>query len=235
VRTAAGWSVDSKNATPHRPQGQLTAFGAGLRGRPERTTVHTKSQSGNRNQRGIPYNQLFFIALSFVSKWNLGAMILLITSSANGPDCARALLSASRLKTEVAPDLHAALNRLREDEYTAVVVDDNVASASASQLEVLFKHLGTAVPVFVNLAISRKDRVVRDVLTALHRVEQEKTLARRSVEWELRSQLKGDLTGILLAAQQALDVPTLPGPAVSKLKNVCELANRMRTRLSSAP
>jgi hypothetical protein len=162
-------------------------------------------------------------------------MILLITSSANGPECARALVSASRVKTEVAPDLHVALNHLRENEYTAVVIDDHVANGPASQLEVLFKHLGTAVPVFVNLGISRKERVVRDVLTALRRLDQEKTLARRSVEWELRSQLKGDLTGILLAAQQALDVPTLPGPAASKLKNVCELADRMRTRLSTAP
>jgi len=162
-------------------------------------------------------------------------MILLITSSANGPDCARALLAASQVKAEVAPDLRTALNRFRENEYAAVVIDDNAANASAAQLDVLLKHLGTAVPVFVNLGISRTDRVVRDVLTAMHRVEQEKALARRSVEWELRSQLKGDLTGILLAAQQALDVPTLPSPAATKIKSVCELADRMRTRLSTAP
>ncbi len=161
-------------------------------------------------------------------------MILLITTSVSGPDCARALLSASHVKTEIAADLQAALNRLRENEYTAVVIDDNVANASPSQLEVLFKHLGTAVPAFVNMAISGKERVVRDVMTALRRVEKEKELARRSVEWELRSQLKGDLTGILLAAQQALDLPALPGPAATKLKNVCELADRMRTRLSTA-
>ena len=162
-------------------------------------------------------------------------MILLITASANGPECARALLAAAHAKTEVAPDIRTALNRLRENEYTAVVIDESMADASASQLEVVFKHLGTAVPVFVNLGISRKDRVVRDVVTALHRVEQEKSFARRSVEWELRSQLKGDLTGILLSAQQALNVPTLPSAAETKLKSVCELADRMRTRLSTAP
>jgi len=162
-------------------------------------------------------------------------MILLITASANGPECARALLAAAHAKTEVAPDIRTALNRLRENEYTAVVIDESMADASASQLEVVFKHLGTAVPVFVNLGISRKDRVVRDVVTALRRVEQEKSFARRSVEWELRSQLKGDLTGILLSAQQALNVPTLPSAAETKLKSVCELADRMRTRLSTAP
>ena len=162
-------------------------------------------------------------------------MILLITASANGPEYAKALLATAHAKTEVAPDIRTALNRLRENEYTAVVIDESMADASASQLEVVFKHLGTAVPVFVNLGISRKDRVVRDVVTALRRVEQEKSFARRSVEWELRSQLKGDLTGILLSAQQALDVPTLPSAAETKLKSVCELADRMRIRLSTAP
>lgn len=162
-------------------------------------------------------------------------MILLITASANGPECAKAISALAHTRTEVAPDTLTALNRLRENEYTAVVLDDSMANASAAQLEVLFKHLGTAVPVFVNLGISRKDRVVRDVLTALRRLEQEKNLARRSVEWELRSQLKGDLTGILLSAQQALHVATLPSAAETKLKSVCELAERMRVRLSTAP
>ncbi len=160
-------------------------------------------------------------------------MILLITNSANGPDCARALSSAAHAKAEIASDLQSAMNRLREGEYSAVVIDDAIANVSPSQLDVLFKHLGTAVPVFVNLGISRKERVVRDVVTAIKRLEQEKELARRSVEWELRSQLKSDLTGILLSAQQALDIPTLPGPAATKLKSVCELADRMRTRLST--
>src|SRR4051812_49322978 len=131
-------------------------------------------------------------------------MILLITASANGPECAKALVSAARLKAEVARDLLTALNRLRENEYTAVIIDESMTDGSGKHLEVLFKHLGTAVPVFVNLGISRKERVVRDVVTALRRLEQEKTMARQSVEWELRSQLKGDLTGILLSAQEAL-------------------------------
>lgn len=160
-------------------------------------------------------------------------MILLITNSAIGPECARSLSSAAHAKTELAADVQAALNHLRENEYSAIVIDDAV-NVSPSQLDVLFKHLGAAVPVFVNLAISRKDRVVRDVMTALKRLEQEKELARRAVEWELRSQLRGDLTGILLSAQQALDLPALPGAAAIKLKNVCELADRMRMRLSTA-
>jgi len=161
-------------------------------------------------------------------------MILLITASVNGPECARALLAASHTRTEVAPDTRAALNLLRENEYSAVVIDESISDAPAAQMEVLLKHLGTAVPVFVNLAISRKERIARDVATALRRVEQERVLARRAVEWELRSQLKADLTGIILFAQQAIATGELQTTAEAKIKTVCELAERMRLRLSSA-
>ena len=161
-------------------------------------------------------------------------MVLLITDSASGAECARMLSSATHAKTEVAPDMRTALHRLREKEYRAVVLDDSMTATGSSQLDVLQKHLGMAVPVFVNFAISAKERVVRDVAMALRRVENEKQFARRSVEWELRSQLKADLTGILLSAQQALGTEGLPDQAEGKLKNVCELAERMRLRLTAA-
>lgn len=161
-------------------------------------------------------------------------MILLVTASVNGPDCARMLFSAAHVRAEVAPDVRTAITHLRETEYLAVVIDESMTEASVAQIDVLLKHLGTAVPVFVNMAISGKDRVARDVTTALRRVAQEKDLARRSVEWELRSELKADLTGILLSAQQALAVATLPSAAEAKMKTICELADRMRLRLSAA-
>ena len=162
------------------------------------------------------------------------AMILLITASSNGGECARALVNAAHMKAEVALDIRKALNRLRESEFRMVVLDESMADGSAPQMDVLLKHLGTAVPVFVNLGLSSKERVVRDVLTALRRVEEEKAFARRSVEWELCSQLKADLAGMLLSAEQALTVAELPGSAAIKLKNICELAERMKVRLSAA-
>lgn len=158
-------------------------------------------------------------------------MILLITSSAHGQSCAKALLASTRIKTELVLDVCTALNRLRKDNFSTVVLDESMLDSSAKQIDVLLKHLGTAVPVFVNLAISRTDRVVRDVLLALRRVDQERVLARKAVEWELRSELKGELTGILLWTEQAMAVPSLPAAAESKLKSVFELAERMRSRL----
>ena len=161
-------------------------------------------------------------------------MILLITTSAFGQECATALLAATRIKTELARDVRTALIRLREQEFTAVIIDESLLEPSAKTIDMLVKHLGRAIPIFVNLAVSRMERVVRDVQAALRRAEQERVLARSAAESELRSQLKGELTGILLWTQQALETPALPSAAEAKLKSVYEMADKIRARLGSA-
>jgi DNA-binding NtrC family response regulator len=161
-------------------------------------------------------------------------MILLITTSAFGQECVTALLAATRIKTELARDVRTALVRLREQEFTAVIIDESLLEPSAKTIDMLVKHLGRAAPIFVNLAVSRMERVVRDVQAALRRAEQERSLARSAAESELRSQLKGELTGILIWTQQALETPALPSAAESKLKSVYEMADKIRTRLGVA-
>jgi hypothetical protein len=162
-------------------------------------------------------------------------MILLITTSSNGQECVKALLAATHTKTELARDIRTALMRLREQEFSAVVIDESLLEPSAKTIDMLVKHVGRAVPVFVNLAVSRMERVVRDVQAALRRAEQERSMARHAVESDLRSQLKGELTGILLWTQQALEVPALPSAAESKLKSVFDAADKIRSRLGVAP
>ena len=43
--------------------------------------------------------------------------------------------------------------------------------------------------------------------------------------------IKGELTGILLWTQQALETPALPSAAEAKLKSVYEVADKIRARL----
>ncbi len=161
-------------------------------------------------------------------------MILLITNSSHGQESVAALLSATRIKTILAPDIRTALAHLRDQEFSAVVIDESMLEPSAKSIDMLVKHLGRAVPVFVNLAISRMERVVRDIQAALRRAEQERLVARHAVESELRSQLRGELTGILLWTQQALELPALPAAAESKLKSVYEVADKICERLGVA-
>ncbi|MBZ5629439.1 MAG: hypothetical protein LAO06_11310 [Acidobacteriia bacterium] len=161
-------------------------------------------------------------------------MILLITTSAHGQECTVALLAATRIKTELARDIRTALVRLREQEFAAVVIDESLLEPSAKTIDMLVKHLGRAAPIFVNLAVSRMERVVRDVQAALRRAEQERSLARHAAEADLRSQLRGELTGILIGTQQALETPALPSAAEAKLKSVYEMADKIRSRLGVA-
>ena len=162
-------------------------------------------------------------------------MILLITTCSRGQECASALLDATRIKTELAHDMSTALARLREQEFIVVVIDENMLDPTAKTIDVLVKYAGRALPVFVNLAISRMERVVRDVQAALRRAEQERVNARQAVESELRGQLKYEITGILLSTQLALEIPALPPAAQSKLRSVYELADKMRVRLAVVP
>jgi hypothetical protein len=174
---------------------------------------------------------VFSVALERQTKCNSIGMILLITTSSLGQECATALLAATRIKTELARDVRTALVRLREQEFSAVVMDESLLEPSAKTIDMLVKHLGRAAPIFVNLAVSRMERVIRDVQAALRRADQERTLARHAAESELRSQLKGEITGILLWTQQALETPALPSAAESKLKSVYEVADKIRVRL----
>ena len=161
-------------------------------------------------------------------------MILLITNSSHGQEYANTLLAATRIKTVLAPDIRIALARLREQEFKAVVIDESLLEPSAKTIDMMVKHLGRAVLVFVNLAVSRMERVARDVQAGLSRAEQERQLARHAAEFDLRGQLRDELTGILLWTQQALELPALPAAAESKLKSVYEVADKMRARLGVA-
>ncbi len=190
--------------------------------------------TGRELFRKVAIPVCFQLRLLWHTKCNSTGMILLITTSAYGQECATALLAATRIRTELARDIRTALLRLREQEFTAVILDESLLEPSAKTIDLLVKHLGRAVPVFVNLAVSRMERVVRDVQAALRRAEQERSLARNAAEADLRSQLRGELTGILLWTQQALEIPSLPSAAEAKLKSVYEVADKIRTRLGVA-
>ena len=161
-------------------------------------------------------------------------MILLITHPAHGQECADALLAATRIKTEIAPEVRTALVRLREQEFQAVVIDESLLEPAAKTVDMVVKYSGRAMPIYLNLAVCRKERVVRDVQAALRRGEQERQLARQAAEFDLRGQLRDELTGILLTIQEVLEMPALPPAAEAKLKMVGKMADKIRERLAVA-
>ena len=85
-------------------------------------------------------------------------MILLITPSARIKQGAHSLQSGTGSAVEVAASLHEAGCQLREREYAAVVVDQFLVEAEPEESDQILQHLGSAIPVYVNFAISGIDR-----------------------------------------------------------------------------
>ncbi|HLW86049.1 MAG TPA: hypothetical protein VKR60_12600 [Candidatus Sulfotelmatobacter sp.] len=161
-------------------------------------------------------------------------MILLITPSARGQQCADALRSATGDETHWAHILQEAAMRLREQPYSAVVIDQFLLETEPEESDRTMEHLGTAFPVYVNFAVTGMERLVREVRSALHRRKREETSARRAVEEQMRSEMRETLTVMLLSCELAMAVPGVPVPAAEKIRAIDNLARELRVRLNAS-
>jgi hypothetical protein len=158
-------------------------------------------------------------------------MILLNTPSASGPQCAESLRAATGQETHWAQTLQEAASRLREQTYSAAVIDQFLLETEPDESDQMLEHLGTAFPVYVNFAVTGMDRLVREVRAALHRRKREETAARRAVAEQMHSEMRETLTAMLLSCELAMSVPDVPRPAVERIRTIDNLARELRIRL----
>jgi len=123
---------------------------------------------------------------------------------------------------------------LRAQEYVAVLIDQAFLETEPVESDMVLEHIGTAIPVHVNFAISGMDRVVREVRAALHRHKKEVLIVRQEVQQVLRNELKSTVTALLLSCEMALRVPNIPGAAEVKMRSVRDLAQEVRVKLDGA-
>lgn len=143
------------------------------------------------------------------------------------------LKESTGYETHWAENLQQAVARLREQAYSAVVIDQFLVESEPAESDQLIEHLDTAFPVYLNFAVSGMERLLREVRSALHRRKREETQARRSVEQQLRSEMCESLTAMLLSCELAMSVPNVPTPAAEKILAVDNLAREMRIRLGA--
>src|SRR4051812_48293603 len=158
-------------------------------------------------------------------------MILMVTGAKAGKECARILEAALSETVELAESVRKAASLARNNDYTAIVLDDPMVETELDAMDALMHNTGMAVPVYVNLAICSADRMTREVKSAMRRNNEAKMVAIRAAESLLRSEIRDAVTGILLSSELALKVPELPYDAEEKLKSVCNLASQIRSRL----
>jgi hypothetical protein len=161
-------------------------------------------------------------------------MILLVTTSSRGKECAAALENSTREKVEFAHSVARALALLQSKEYQALVLDESLVEIDDAAIEALLNHAGLAMPIYINLGLHRMERIVREVHAGLMRKHAEQIGAKRSAEVLLRSQLRGDVTGILLASELALRDSGIPRGVADKIHSVHKLAEQIRSRLQFA-
>jgi hypothetical protein len=160
-------------------------------------------------------------------------MILFITPSASGPQCADSVHAATGQETHWAKTLQEAASRLREQTYSAAVIDQFLLETEPEESDQMLEHLGTTFPVYVNLAVTGMERLVREVRTALHRRKREEATARRAVAEQMNSEMRETLTAMLLSCELAMSVPDIPHPAVEKIRTIDNLARELRLRLEA--
>jgi hypothetical protein len=158
-------------------------------------------------------------------------MILIITASASGQQCVDALKAATNNEVQWAQSLQQAAANLRQQTYSAAVIDQFLLETEPEESDQMLEHLGTAFPVYVNFAVTGLDRLVREVRSALHRRKREETAARRAVEDQLRSEMGDTLTALLLSCELAMSIPGVPAPAAEKIQTIDTLARELRVRL----
>lgn len=158
-------------------------------------------------------------------------MILLITPSQRGSDCATAIETALTQPAQAVKSFQEAAVCLRNHNYSAVVIDECLLDADPDQASSVLKHIQTAIPVYVNGAISGIPRVVEKVQSALQRRAHDEAAARLIALASLRSELREPLTGIILNSELVLDVPNLPIAIKEKIRAVHELAQQLGAKL----
>ncbi|MBV9572500.1 MAG: hypothetical protein JOY93_00490 [Acidobacteriales bacterium] len=161
-------------------------------------------------------------------------MILLITSSSRAVECANFIHEATGEAAQVASSLRNATTQLRLAEFSAVVVDQSLVDSDPDDSERVLQHMGTAIPVYVNFAVSGVERVARELRTAMQRYKKEIEAARQSAQQAMRNDLKGPVTALLLSCELTLQTPGLPASAQVKLRSIYELARELRAKLGMA-
>jgi hypothetical protein len=158
-------------------------------------------------------------------------MLLMITPSAKARSCAGAIQQVTSEETHVAATLSQAMAQLRAQEYVAVLIDQALVETEPVESDMVLEHIGTAIPVHVNFAISGVDRVLRELRAALHRHKKRVLMVRQEAQQALRNELKGTVTALLLSCDLALQVPELPVAAEARMTAVRDLAQQVRVKL----
>lgn len=160
-------------------------------------------------------------------------MVLLITPSSRASECAAAIQDVLHQPVQVSQTLEQASLLLRENDFRAVVFDELSIEFDPNEADLVHAHLGSAVPVYVNFGINSKERVLREVQSAIRRRSADERAGRLSAQQTFRNELNETVTAMLLSCELLAAAPEIPGPAKERLRGVQELAGHLQLQLGA--
>ena len=165
-------------------------------------------------------------------------MILLVTGAVGSRECAAHLAEviSERVVLVNGPADCQKLLASGEpalDAVPLVVMDEGFLESSPALADALLARASGATAVFINLAISSCQRLVREVRLAPYESHSLAEYDARAAEDSLRGQISNHLTGILLNCQLALR-SALPAEAAGKLREIQRLTGEVKSRLERA-
>ena len=162
-------------------------------------------------------------------------MILLVTGSSRAQECATAIEKKTHHKALVAGLPAKAVESLQLHQFDTLVIDESFQQVDGGAENLILTHAGSAVPIYVNLALHGAERVATEVGCGLQRLVRERMASMVAAAKELRNELRGEVTAILLNAELALREKPLAPSTAEKLGIVHEIAEGMRRKLEDRP
>ncbi|MFC6645181.1 hypothetical protein ACFQBQ_06180 [Granulicella cerasi] len=155
--------------------------------------------------------------------------ILIVSPEASGRPVADALRRELDRALELAPNRRVGLAQLRRNEYSVVLLDEELTAPDQEATDALYQNAGGAIVLEMSFSLTGVPRIARQVKTALRRRAHDQQIAHQQAAIALQNELNASLTGLLLESQLALREAT---PATApKLRHLVELAGDLRDRL----
>ncbi len=155
--------------------------------------------------------------------------VLLIAPEPAAAAVANALRRDLDAYVELSAHGRESLAALRREEFTLILLGENLAAADPAATDGLYAGAGTATVLEINFAICSVGRVLRQIGAALSRRAQDQAKARTAAAAALGNELNASLTGLLLESQLAL---RQAGPELAPtLQHLIELAAELREQL----
>jgi len=160
---------------------------------------------------------------------------LIVTAIEGIEEMAATMASRLALTAEIASSRAAALRLLDRRSYAVVIVDQMLADADPEGADRIWKAAGLAIPLQMSFALAGTARMEREVRAALTRRQREQQLAASAASAAVDAELKNAVTSFLLELELALAAEGIPATVEGRLRNLTEIAARMRDRLGTAP